>query len=268
MPLLALAHMAVLELAPPEVVSCAAAAGFSAVNLRLSPAREGEQQFPMIGDTPMMRDTLAVLADTGVKVSDVEVIRIDRETDPSSYAGVFEAAQKLGARRIITVGVDPDLSCVADRFARICEVAAPYGVALELEFMAFTEVKTLSQALQVVGQAGQPNSGILVDTLHVDRSGTPVDSIGDIDPQRVHFFQICDAPAKAPPPDRLSFEARYDRLPPGEGGLPLRRIMKMLPSGIDVSVEVPLGGERGKLPALERARILHDSARRFLDQTG
>jgi sugar phosphate isomerase/epimerase len=64
----------------------------------------------------------------------------------------------------------------------------------------------------------------------------------------------------------LRFEARHDRLPPGEGGLPLKELMARLPRGIDISVEVPLSGERNKLAPVERARVLHAAAQKFLAQ--
>ena len=45
-----------LELAPPDLVSIAAAAGYSHVGLRLVAATTTEPQRAMIGDTPMVPD--------------------------------------------------------------------------------------------------------------------------------------------------------------------------------------------------------------------
>jgi sugar phosphate isomerase/epimerase len=235
------------------------------VNLRLSPARENELQFPMIGDTPMMRETLQRLNDTGLKVLDVEVLWLKPDTVPSSYDGVFEAAQKLGARQIICAGQDPDLARATDTYARLCERARPYSLRVDLEFMVISEVKTLEQAQAVVAKAAQPNSGILVDALHINRAGSSIAPIAGIDRAQLPFMQLCDAPAQAPANrDGLVQEARHDRLPPGEGGLPLRDLMAVLPPDIDISVEAPLGGARGKLPPAQRAALLHDAAVRFL----
>jgi sugar phosphate isomerase/epimerase len=213
----------------------------------------------------MMRDTLQRLSDTGLKVLDVEVLWLRPDTVPASYQGVFEAAAKLGARQVIAAGLDPDLARAADTFAQLCALARPYGLRVDLEFMVISEVKTLEQARGLVAQAAQPNAGILVDALHINRAGSPIAGIADLDPALLPFMQLCDAPARAPAGrDALVHEARHDRLPPGEGGLPLRALLAALPRGIDISVEAPLGGERGKLPPAERAQILHDAARRFL----
>lgn len=266
MPLLSLAHMCVLELAPPDMVSCAADAGFSGINLRLSPARDTDPVYPVIGDTPMRRETLQRLDDTGIKVLDVEVLWMRPDTKPGMYAGVFETAARLGARQVLAAGLDPDFARATDTYASFCTEAQPYGLNVNLEFMVFSEVKTLARAQQLVKDAAQPNGGILVDALHIHRCGSPLASIAGVDPALLRYMQLCDAPAEVPATmDELRFEARHNRLPPGEGGLPLRELMAALPQLIDISVETPLGGERGRLPAAQRAEILFESSRRFLD---
>src|SRR4051812_38922587 len=73
--LLSISHLTALNATPPELVSAAADAGFDAVGIRVWPAGD-EPAFPVLGDTPMMRDTLSRLADTGVLVLDVEVLRL------------------------------------------------------------------------------------------------------------------------------------------------------------------------------------------------
>ncbi len=81
MPILSLDHLTVFELTPPELVGTAALAGFSHVGVRLQPAAPGEKQHPMIGDTPMLRETLARMADTGVKLLDAGVFRLRKDMD-------------------------------------------------------------------------------------------------------------------------------------------------------------------------------------------
>ena len=73
--LLSISHLTVLDAAPPELVTAAADAGFDAVGIRVWPAAD-EPAYPMLGDTPMMRETIARLAGTGTHVLDVEVLRL------------------------------------------------------------------------------------------------------------------------------------------------------------------------------------------------
>src|SRR5512139_4054192 len=92
MPIVSLDHLTVFELTPPELVSIASQVGFSHVGVRLQPAAPGERQHPMIGDTPMLRETLSRMEDSGVKVLDVGVFRLKKETDIGSFEPVFAAA--------------------------------------------------------------------------------------------------------------------------------------------------------------------------------
>ena len=78
--IISLSALTVLELSPPEMVTCARDAGYSHVGLRLIPATPTEPSYDTIGDTPIIRDTLARLADTGIEVLDVEILRLKPET--------------------------------------------------------------------------------------------------------------------------------------------------------------------------------------------
>jgi hypothetical protein len=77
--------LTVLELAPPDMVSCARDAGFDCVGLRLIPATAEEPQHAMVGDTPLVRDTERRLRDTGIRVLDVEIFRLRADTKAADY---------------------------------------------------------------------------------------------------------------------------------------------------------------------------------------
>ncbi len=64
---LSLAHLSVLDATPPELVTVAAQAGFRKIGIRLSATPSvGVPPYDMLGDTPVLRETLARLADTGL----------------------------------------------------------------------------------------------------------------------------------------------------------------------------------------------------------
>jgi sugar phosphate isomerase/epimerase len=269
MPLVSLPHMCVLELTPPEVVTCAAATGFSAVNLRLAPAREGEKPYPMFDDAPMLRDTEARLRETGVRLLDVEVVWLRADTDAAAYEPLFATAARLGAENVIVAGGDADHRRASENFARLCSLAARYRVKVNLEFMAFSAIRNLAEALAIIDAAAQPNARVLLDALHTARAGVSVADVARVDRSLISFYQLCDAPREAPATiEAIAHEARFDRMLPGEGGIDLDAFVRALPAGLDVSVEVPLGGDRAKLPAIERARLIRESAARFLARMG
>jgi sugar phosphate isomerase/epimerase len=268
MPVLSLAHIGMHELTPPELVSCAAAAGFNAINITLKANRPGAAQFPIQGDTPMMRETVSRLRETGLRVSDVTSLWITPDMDPRAQAPLFDAARQLGAKSFIVVGHDSDHVRTTDTFARLCQIAAPFDLTLDLEFMLFTAIKTIDEAHAIVRHAAQPNGGVAIDCLHFSRAGSPIEMIGEIEPKYIHLAQLCDAPAQSPPPEGLAAEARTNRLPAGQGGLKLREILNALPIDIDISVEIPLAGDIAHRPPLERARLLNDTSRSFLRSVG
>ena len=65
---LSLAHLTVLELAPPQVIETAAAAGYSHAGIRLLPSAPGGLAYPLMDDPALLRETRRRLDDSGVKL--------------------------------------------------------------------------------------------------------------------------------------------------------------------------------------------------------
>lgn len=156
---------------------------------------------------------------------------------------------------------------LAEKLHALGELAAGYGMAVDLEFMRFRRLDTLASALAVVRAVGRPNVRVLVDTLHLARAGgTPSDAAG-IAAGMIGGVQLADAPAAAPPPDRLATEAREGRLLPSDGALPLQALLRALPPDVPLAAEVPLAPTYGTLDAPTRARRIHDATRRLIETT-
>jgi hypothetical protein len=88
-----LSALTVLELAPPDMVTCARDAGYTHVGLRLIPATPNEPSYETIGDTPVIRETLARLADTGITVLDIEILRLKPDVRVRDFLPVLETAR-------------------------------------------------------------------------------------------------------------------------------------------------------------------------------
>lgn len=260
---LSLAAMTVLDLSPVDMVRCAADTGFGWVGLRLLAATPGEPTWDVVGDTPMVREVLAALADTGVQVLDVEILRLKPETDVNAYLAVLETGARLGAGHVLVAGNDPDESRLTERFARLCELAAPLGMRPCLEPMPWTDARDLAQAARIVEQAGHANGGVLIDPIHFDRAGDRPEHIRKVAPGRLPYLQFCDAPAERPRDlATLLHQARAERLLPGEGGLDLAGILQAAPADAPLSLEIPLVSRA--LPAAERARLALAATGNFL----
>ncbi|MFV0492229.1 MAG: sugar phosphate isomerase/epimerase family protein [Pseudorhodobacter sp.] len=251
-----------LELSPPETVEIAAAAGFDAIGLRMMPAMDGGRAFPLMANHTMLAETERRLAETGITVFDVEIARIDGRHGIEDWQGMLECSARLGAQTVIAAGIDPDESRLTDRFAALCAAAAPLGLAVNLEFTPWTPVCDAKTALRVVTAAGQPNGQVLIDTIHAARSGTTLKDLRAIPRERLSYFQICDCPAEIPPTiEGLLFTARQERLLPGEGGVDLAGMVKILPPDLTVSVEIPSHRRVAKMGHLDWARTCLDATR-------
>ena len=115
------------------------------------------------------------------------------------------------------------------------------GLRAVLEFFPWTVVPDLDAAVQMVEAAGRTEIGILVDTLHFDRSGSRVEQLDRIPPARLPFVHVCDAPVQDTyTTEELLHAGRAERLPPGEGAIDIGGILRHMPQGIPVALEVPM----------------------------
>ena len=261
-----LAALTVLELTPPDMVTCAADAGFDSIGLRLVPPTPEEIQHPMIGDTPLVRETARRIADTGVPVLDIELFRLKPETNVNDYRAALETGARLGAREVLLAGNDPDEARLTDRFAAFCDLAREFGMGANLEPMPWTDVKNFAQGTRIVAAAARDNGGIVIDPIHFDRGGSRPDEIAGVPRARLRYMQLCDAPAARPTDtETLLHQARAERLMPGDGGLDLRGILRAVPPDLPLSLEIPMRTLTRTMPALERTRQMLTKTRRLLE---
>lgn len=262
---LGLAALTVIELTPPQMVSCAADVGFDCIGLRLIPATPTEVQHAMVGDTPLVRETEARLRDTGMRCLDIEIFRLKPDTVVADYRAALETGARLGAREALVAGNDPDDARLIANFAAFCDLARPYGIAANLEPMPWTDCRSFAQGLRIVTAADRDNAGVLIDPLHFDRGGSTAGELRDVAPRLFRYMQLCDAPAVRPTTlEGLLHQARAERLMPGDGGLDLRGMLAAIPDGIPVSLEIPMETLTRSLPARERTRQMLEKTRRFL----
>jgi sugar phosphate isomerase/epimerase len=264
---ISLAALTVLELTPPEMVGCAAEAGFSHVGIRLLPATLTEPQYDIVGDTPLLREVEQRLADTGVKVLDVEIFRIRPDTRVGDYEAALATAARLGASELVVAGNDPDEARLIDCFAAFCDLAGSYGLAADLEFMPWTDAKDLTQAARIIERTARENAGMLIDPFHLSRSRSRIEDIAMVPPSRLRFMQFCDVPVAIPATmDAIVAEARTERLFPGEGGVDLLGLLRAVPRDIALSLEVPTVTLAKTVGAAERARRALVATKRVLAQ--
>jgi sugar phosphate isomerase/epimerase len=260
---LSLAHLTVLDTGPPRLVALAAEAGFRAVGIRLCSPMPGGVAYPLRAGSSELRETKRLLRGLDVTVSDIEVVRVAADTNSEDYAGAFETGAELGAQRVCINIDDAECGRVIDRLGALCDLARPFGLALDIEFMIWRPIARLEDAVNLVKAVGRPNAFVLIDALHLIRSGGTVAAVAALDPVLIGSVQLCDAPLTSPPSSGIVDEARANRLLPGEGKLPLRKLLAVLPEDVPLSAEVPLAREAD---SLKRASLVRQATERLLQE--
>jgi sugar phosphate isomerase/epimerase len=276
-PSIGIGHLTMLDVAPPDLVSVAHQAGFDAVGIRAAAVGPTEEPYPMGLGSPMLAETLRRMDDTGIRVLDVELIRLNPQTVPVQLRGLFETGAELGARFVNVMADDTDLDRSRDNFAALVELAGPYGLQPVIEAIPYMQLKSLADAVALIGKSG---GGLLADPLHLHRAGgTPAD-LRALDPELISYYQLCDAPRDIPTglprPQELprgqsvenitdiALESRAARLLPGDGDLPLADFVAAMPPRVPVNIEAPNLALLEKLGPVEFARRARAAMTRVL----
>ena len=267
-----LAHLTLLHLAPPRFVTVAAEAGFDGVSLHLTPpglSDPGALSYPMLGaSSVMLRETQARIRDFGIHVHDIQGIRLTPAVRLSKFLPMLEAGSRLGASFAIATSDDTDEQRNADHLAELGELCAPFGLRVALEFMAYSGIRDLVQASRIIALSQSPHVVILLDSLHLARSGGTAADVMQVDRRLIPYLQICDG-HKAPLHEQqggLRWEARRERTIPGWGMLPLHDLLAMLPPELPLSIEVPSESLHQSFNDAVVARMALDATRNLCNQ--
>jgi sugar phosphate isomerase/epimerase len=258
-----LAHLTVLRCPPPEMVYLAARAGYDYVSLRpIYMHNPGEPNYELSRNATLLRQTKAALASTGLGVHDIELCRVYPRMDPRDYVPAFEVAADLGARDVISSIWTPDRPYYLEMFEQVCELAAPYGLRVNLEYVPIAEVSTLAMAVDVLTHVGATNAGLMLDMYHVHRTRTDPHDLDGLPREWFTMCHLCDAPARIP--DSIE-ELRERRLYVGEGGIDIAGYLNRLPQMV-CSIELPNLARITEYGAAEHAARCLESARAYFAQ--
>ena len=238
-------NISVFGLPPVEFVELAADLGCQHISTGLTSFNFGVCDYPPFSlrdDAELRRELLAVMRDRGVSISLGEGCTIREGVDARGFAHDLDLFAELGTERINTVSMDPDLGRTCDAFAVLAELAAERGLRITTEFAPSLTVNDLPTALEAVHRVGRPDFRLLIDTMHLVRSGSGPADIAALDPDLIDYVQICDAP-REPRFESYHEESMFERMVPGEGGLGLAELVAVLPKDRVYAIEVPQRSE-------------------------
>lgn len=248
---------------PAGLIDSADAAGFDHISLWVQPPAA----YPSALVTPDLAPECArLLSESGVKPHLLEVFDLASEEAVEAYRPALELGARLGARAALVIHyANPDRSHAASLLATFARTAAEYGLGVNLEPVAMGRTRTLAQARELIRESGS-DARILVDTLHLIRSGGGVEQLRAIDPALIGYVQINDGPLSIEPETMIA-EAHGERLYPGEGEFPLAELLRIMPRSIPWGLETPSRrrAQAGMSPR-QQALELMAATRRMLDR--
>ena len=111
--------------------------------------------------------------------------------------------------------MDPDLGRSFDQFAAFAEAAAERGMQTTLEFAKSLALTDLDTAVAAVRHVGRADFRLLIDTMHVVRSGSTAADLAALDPSLFGYVQLCDSTLEQR--NQAYRDDSSDRSVPGEG---------------------------------------------------
>ena len=235
-----LAYLTVLGCPPPEMTYIAARAGYDFVSIRpIYMGLPGEPNFALAENPQLLRQTRAALAATGVKVHDIELARVFDGVNPRDYVPAMEVAAELGARSVLSSIWGGERDYYLEKFAEICDLAKPYGLTVDLEYVPIASVANLAAAVDVLRTIKRDNAGLMVDMHHFHRARDNPADLDGLPREWFHFAHLCDAPAEIPTERKEMIRIlREGRLYVGEGGIDVASILAHMPPVVH-SIELP-----------------------------
>lgn len=265
-----LAQLTALSWSPPEMLYNARTLGYDCVGIRpISMGVKGENDFDLAKNKRLFDLTRQALDETGLFIHDIELAKIGDGIDVKNYESAFEAAARLDVKHVISSIWTDRKDFYLDQFAALCDLAAQYGITVNLEFVTWASVSTLKAVREVLDAVKRPNAGIMVDTLHFNRSRVRPEELDDCPPELFHMAHICDGPAEIPTDkEGLIHTGRDARYYVGEGAIDIADIIRRLPSHTVLSIELPHLARVADWGATEHARRCLTTAKEYMSKHG
>lgn len=190
-----------------------------------------------------------ILEDNGIRHIELEFLTdwfVDgdkRKASDVTRRMLLESAAGLGARHI-KVGdffkTPVPMEKLIEEFVKLCGEARDHGTKIVFEFMPFSRIETLADAIALCTGAAQPNGGICVDLWHVVKLGMPYQAVASFPSAYLMSIELNDGYLEAPAGMDLVTETTCHRAFCGEGQFDVRGFVDTLrpvypgPWGVEV----------------------------------
>ncbi len=256
--------LTLLEIPAAELIRVAADSGYSSVSLWVqAPILFGG----VLAVPERAADISRAIDETGVTIGNLEVFNLNSDEPISAFELALALGARLGARTATCIDYGSPRTDIPKRLAQFHDLAGRHGLRTLIEPISMGRTRTLQDGIDLIDAAGV-DVGLVVDCVHLIRTGRGAHDIARADPRRIAHLQICDGPLNLSD-DEIASEASVERLYPGEGEFPLIDILRAIPPTATVGLEAPSRSrrERGESP-LQRAREAAAATRNVLARAG
>lgn len=235
-------NLTAARMLPPDIIRAAAAADVHSVGLWLAPFLGGPaQERPILTDKAMRDLTTQALRDHGVTCHLTSGWLLAPDSTVEDYRRKLDVSAELGARYLCIVSRDPDMLRATDNAAALCDLAAAADMLVALEFSPNTEIAALGDAVRFIETVSHEQMKLVIDALHLERTGGTAAEVAALPPGLLAFMQICDGPRGWFGRDAYRHESIFERMLPGQGEFPLQALLDAMPQeDFLVTAEVPL----------------------------
>ncbi|MEB8336945.1 sugar phosphate isomerase/epimerase family protein [Streptomyces endophyticus] len=179
-----------------ERAEAASAAGFTGFGLLHADLVEAEREYGIAGIRSLFEDNGLVHLELEL-LTDWWADGPERAASDAVRRDLLRAVEVLGAHHL---KIAPDvedgpwqLDTWAKEFAALAAQADGVGARLGIEFLPWSNLKTLHDGLELVETAGHPAGGLIIDAWHTERAGTPPADLAHVPASRIVGVELNDA---------------------------------------------------------------------------
>ncbi len=240
----------------PERVAAAAAAGFRGLGLNHADLVAAEREHGIGGIRSMLEDNGMVHLELELLTDWWTEGPVRRDSD-KVRRDLLSAAEALGARHI---KVGPDVTDAPWDHTEAQEAGTKVG----LEFLPWSNIKTVHDGLRLVQDAGHEAGGLIIDVWHTERAHTPPAALAAVPLGAIIGVELSDAASE--PVGTLFEDTRDRRRLCGHGSFDLHGFVTALrsagwtgPWGVEI-----LSADLRQLPVREAAAEAYSTAASLL----
>ena len=210
----------------------ASKAGFTSVEIWMDTLQE------YLSNGHTIKDAKKILNDLGLTVQDTICFSEWIVDDDTARKKAVEQTKRemgllaeLGCKRMAAPGKGAtndskiSLDAIAERYRAILDLSNDSGVVPQLEMWGFLKIlSNVSDVLYVAMQSGHPKAKILLDIFHLYKGNTSLNTLPLMNPAAVDILHMNDYPSTL----SQAVITDADRIYPGDGVAPIRRILQIL----------------------------------------